>query len=223
MAYIYKITNLTNEKVYIGKTDRDVETRWREHKRHAKDLKHIPLYKAILKYGIENFKIETIEECSSEVLDERESYWISFYNAYFDGYNCTLGGEGSKLIIPQEELEEIKTRYEKGERLDSLCKEFHHDYSLIREKMIEMGIIIDIHAGPKKLSKIIFAIDPVSFKIVAEYESISAAGRALCEEGKNPRAIANHISRYKNTKTVSHGFLWKTSDQIESIKEALER
>lgn len=222
MAFIYKVTNNINQKVYIGKTDRDVETRWKEHKRHAKALSHIVFYKALLKYGFDNFTIETIEECDISVLNAREEYWINFFDSFFSGYNGTLGGEGSKLQIPEEEIEEIKIRYQEGERLDLLCKEFHHDYSKIREELIKRGVVINTNAGPKKLSKAIFAIDPVSLQIIAEYESISAAGRSLCEEGKNPRAIANHISRYKNTKTVSHGFLWKTLDQIESIKREVE-
>ena len=54
------------------------------------------------------------------------------------------------------------------------------------------------------------ALDPNTREIVKVYESISAAGRAICKEGKNPRAIANHISKYKNTSTISHGYLWKT-------------
>lgn len=36
----------------------------------------------------------------------------------------------------------------------------------------------------------------------------------MCKEGKNPHAISNHISRYKNTSTISHGFLWKTEDHL---------
>jgi hypothetical protein len=47
------------------------------------------------KYGIENFHIEQIEEVANDQLNEREKYWISYYNTYFDGYNSTLGGEGS--------------------------------------------------------------------------------------------------------------------------------
>ena len=45
--------------------------------------------KAIRKYGKENFTIELIEEVETDKLDEREVYWISFYNSYNDGYNCS--------------------------------------------------------------------------------------------------------------------------------------
>ena len=47
------------------------------------------------KYGIEHFVIETIEECPDSIVNEREQYWIKFYNSYYDGYNATLGGEGT--------------------------------------------------------------------------------------------------------------------------------
>lgn len=53
-----------------------------------------PLYKAIAKYGMENFSIETIEEVEDDFLGEREIYWINYYNSYSKGYNATLGGDG---------------------------------------------------------------------------------------------------------------------------------
>lgn len=48
------------------------------------------------KYGIEHFSIQQIEECSDNIVNEREKYWIKFYNSYYNGYNATLGGEGRK-------------------------------------------------------------------------------------------------------------------------------
>lgn len=50
------------------------------------------IVKAIKKYGKENFIIELIEEVRTEDLDNREKYWISYYNSYEEGYNCTKGG-----------------------------------------------------------------------------------------------------------------------------------
>ena len=52
-----------------------------------------------------------IENCSNEIVNDREQYWIKFYNAYENGYNCTLGGEGSVLLLNPIELEEIASRY----------------------------------------------------------------------------------------------------------------
>ena len=150
MAYIYKITNLINDKLYIGKTSRDIETRWKEHLRHSETLPDIPLYRAIKKYGKENFIIEEIEKCDDKIVNEREIFWINFYNTYKEGYNCTLGGEGSLLNYDEKELQEIIRRYQNGERLDLLCKEFHHKYDSIRARLVEKGIKINTHAGPMK-------------------------------------------------------------------------
>lgn len=209
MAYIYKITNLINNKCYIGKTERSIEERWGEHQRKRKTL-DLPLYRAFNKYGIENFSIEILEECQANIIDERETYWIIQYDSCKKGYNCTLGGEGGLLYLPEEEINDIIKRYSNGERLDLLCKEYHHNYPIVRKELNKRGVVIDTHAGPKKMSKKIYAINPITLQIEKEYDSISAASRDVCEEGKNPRAIANHISKYKNTSTISHGYLWKT-------------
>ena len=214
MGYIYKITNLINGKVYIGKTERNIQIRWKEHCKNISRLQRLPLYKALKKYGINNFTIEEIEQCNISQLDQREIYWISFYNSYIKGYNCTEGGEGGIKTF-KEDIDIIIQRYLKGERLDLLCKEYHHDYSRIRAKMIAKGVQIDSKAGPKKLSKAIAAIHPETKEIVKVYESIIAAGRAICAQGKEPRSIANHISKYKNTSTISHGYLWKTIEKGE--------
>ena len=208
MGFIYKITNNINNKSYIGKTERSIEVRYKEHLRH-KDYLDLPLYRAFNKYGIENFSISQIEECDNNDLDNREIYWINYYKTYSDGYNCTGGGEGGVKTY-EEDLEEIISRYQNGERLDLLCKEYHHDYNSIKPHLIERGVVIETHAGPKKLSKQIAQIDPITNKVIAIYPSISAAARAICEEGKNPRAIANHISKQKDTKNICHKYLWKT-------------
>lgn len=89
--WIYKITNIQNNKVYIGQSIRPVEARFN---RHINDAMNNALdthfARAIRKYGKENFIIETIDEATSqEELNQREQYWIQFYNSIEDGYNET--------------------------------------------------------------------------------------------------------------------------------------
>lgn len=98
MGYIYKITNDINKKVYIGQTIKTVNYRFKEHLRTAKNhyenkqtLTHF--HKAIIKYGAEHFFVETIEECDDNLLDEREIYWINYYDSFLNGYNSTTGGQ----------------------------------------------------------------------------------------------------------------------------------
>ena len=86
MAYIYKIVNKINNKVYIGQTTDTVEKRFQEH--IAESLrnrsKNRPLYKAFLKYGTENFYIEAIETLPADtfILQQREIFWIAFYKSF---------------------------------------------------------------------------------------------------------------------------------------------
>lgn len=96
MPYIYKITNLLNGKLYIGKTLGSIEGRWKEHctDSQRERCEKRPLYSAMNKYGIENFKIEEVEFCCEEVVNEREKYWIQYYGSFINGYNATIGGDG---------------------------------------------------------------------------------------------------------------------------------
>ena len=82
MIGIYKITNLINKKCYIGQS-RDIQKRWNSHKTRPfnekdEDYNKI-LYKAIRKYGLENFSFEVLEECKAEQLNEKENYWIKYH------------------------------------------------------------------------------------------------------------------------------------------------
>lgn len=61
------------------------------------------------KYGYENFTYEIIEECSNsqEELDDRERYWIEYYNSYEDGYNSTRGGQNKAWIYDPETIRKM--------------------------------------------------------------------------------------------------------------------
>lgn len=98
MAYIYQITNDINGKIYIGKTERSIEERFKEHCRDYlnRNFEKRPLYSAMKKYGIEHFHIELIEETDNP--EEREKYWIEKKGTFKDGYNATKGGDGKSYI-----------------------------------------------------------------------------------------------------------------------------
>ena len=83
MFTVYKITNKINQKCYIGSSIR-VNKRWQQHINDANNPNNekynYPLYQAFRKYGIENFTFEIVEQCGIEQLDERERYWINYYD-----------------------------------------------------------------------------------------------------------------------------------------------
>lgn len=118
MIGIYKITNLINNKIYIGQSTH-IKTRWKSHQNDYNNSNssgyNTMLYNAMRKYGIENFKFEILEECNLEELNNKECYWIKYYNTYIgfencNGYNMTLGGNYSSphSLLTYNQVEEIK-------------------------------------------------------------------------------------------------------------------
>lgn len=92
---IYLITNTVNDLKYVGQSI-DIYNRWKQHQSTSKNEKEQnKLYQAIRKYGIENFNFKILEECEKDQLNEREIYWINYYNSFNNGYNMTHGGQGA--------------------------------------------------------------------------------------------------------------------------------
>ena len=95
MAYIYKITNIINNKGYVGKTINSPDKRWKNHLYCAKTDGPMVISRAIRKYGEKNFKFEVIEECLVEEMNPREAHWIEYHDTFHNGYNSSMGGEGA--------------------------------------------------------------------------------------------------------------------------------
>ena len=97
MIGIYKITNIDNNKVYIGQS-KNIINRLQNHKNALIKNKHFNwhLQNAWNNYGESKFTFSIIEQCNVDDLDEREMYWINYYNSHnrINGYNKTLGGKG---------------------------------------------------------------------------------------------------------------------------------
>lgn len=99
MYYIYKYVSPSG-KIYIGQTKRTKADR-SGGKFGSCYRNSTYFYNAILKYGIDNFSYEIIEEnLTKEEANEREKYYIKFYNSNNPeyGYNLTSGGEGHSLF-----------------------------------------------------------------------------------------------------------------------------
>lgn len=144
MATIYKITNLQNGQIYIGKTIRPVQERWREHKRDYLTYKNseknsVPLYNAFIAHGIENFSFEVVEDnIPNEEINEKEKYYIKFYNSktHLGGYNVIDGGDGGRVSskLTEQQVKEIKALLKDESNLQSekeIAKKYNIDSTSI--------------------------------------------------------------------------------------------
>lgn len=94
---IYKITNDVNGHAYIGQAV-DVFVRWRQHFNEAYNPESNAydgyFYRAVRKYGVENFSMKVLEVCKPEELNDREIFYIKKFDTYRNnGYNMTIGGQ----------------------------------------------------------------------------------------------------------------------------------
>lgn len=90
---IYKITNILDNKCYIGQSV-DIYKRWCDHCKCGCGIdtpKNNKLYTAMLQDGLENFTFELLEECSKEELNKKEAFYINLYESNNFGYNSTVG------------------------------------------------------------------------------------------------------------------------------------
>ena len=114
--YIYKITNIQNNKVYIGQTIRPIEQRFRRHINDAlNNVLDTHFARAIRKYGKDSFTIEQIDTASNqEELNKKEQYWIHYYNSVNEGYNETDAiskcGGNTYQSKTKEEMKVIKEK-----------------------------------------------------------------------------------------------------------------
>lgn len=102
---IYAIVNTVNGNVYIGQS-RTLELRWNRHKwsyneylKNKNKRGHKKLWFAFDKYGIDKFKFEILTHCGLKELDNKEKFFISLFNSFKEGYNCTEGADKPPFLI----------------------------------------------------------------------------------------------------------------------------
>lgn len=207
MGYIYKITNLQNNKIYIGKTTTCIQERFSKHIYEAntpntKGYMFI-LHKAFRKYGINNFNIEQIEEIDNSLLSDREIYWINFYNSMMpNGYNMTFGGEGSTKI----NYKLVYELWDSGKSISQIASLLNH--SIAQLKMIlssyknfnnEENNKRTINATKKQVRQ----YDKNTHELIKIYDSIKDAAAAV-------NVDRSCISRCcSGKKKSSRSFVWR--------------
>lgn len=208
MIGIYKITNKINNKKYIGQSI-NIEARWKEHLANIHSDKQNLIYKAMRKYGVENFIFEVIEICNEDDLDKKEIFWIKHYDSYNNGYNMTLGGqEGRKY-----DYKFLISQYQKYKTVEKTAEKCGcHAHTVSRALKAHE---ITPHTKALGVSRKIRQIDPVSLTTINIYNSLTEASKAL---GKNNTTAISHALSGK-TKSA-YGFIWKDfNEDIEVLKQ----
>ena len=129
MIGIYKITKKENGKCYIGQSN-NCERRFKEHQTKGASSR-IPVDIAIQKYGKDAFTYEVIEECSIEELNQKEQYWIKYYNSMEDGYNCSEGGaqqsigvNNGRSKLTEQDVIKIRKAYNNHQKQKDVYEEY---------------------------------------------------------------------------------------------------
>ena len=129
MIGIYKITNKTTGKSYIGQSN-DIQRRLKEHQ-VVGERSRIPVDIAIQKYGKDNFLYEVIEECSIEELNQKETYWIQQFDTVNNGYNCNNGGEqqsigeaNGRAKLTEEDIKNIRVAYREHKKQKEIYEKY---------------------------------------------------------------------------------------------------
>lgn len=211
MAYIYKITNKLNNKIYIGKTEHiNPEERWREHIGDIYKESNIdrPLYRAMKKYGVQNFIFEVIEK--TDYPEEREIELIKQYNSYIgfyesNGYNATLGGDGKKYIDEKK----VITLY--LENIQNSIQKVSKELNISRDSVSAILKRNNIEVRPNKsyFSKQIIQLDKETGEEIQVFNSGREAARFLGDERKR-----QHIEEVcKGQRKSAYGFKWKYIEQ----------
>lgn len=138
MGYIYKIWNEDNDKLYIGQTSIGIKARWSQHLKNYLTNDAV-IYRAMRKHGAGIFHIEEIEECDNSILDEREIYWIAYYDSYRNGYNSKPGGTALPTGNAPKRIDDllIKKLWDEGLSISQIAEKTKNSPTAIREHLLD--------------------------------------------------------------------------------------
>lgn len=218
MIGIYKLENQVTHEIYIGQSIH-IESRFQQHKRTAlnNERKGNKLYDALRK-DLDNFTFEIIEECCPEKLNEREIYWVAYYDSFHNGLNSNQGGLGK---IYNNDI--IFILWDEGKSVGEIVKilkcspttvnnylQGYSNYSC-KESNRRGGIQAFLTASASENERIIYQFS-LNGDLLKSYPSIKAAER---ETNIDENSIRKVIQKERNS---AGGFLWSTEPKIEIKK-----
>ena len=219
--FIYKATSATTGKVYIGQTTQTLQERINQHNSHAYGHQYnYHFHNAIRKYGAEDFTYEIIEDGikSAEMLNERERYWISYYNSYYDGYNSTMGGDGA--VRRDDEL--IVKLFKEGHTTQEICEITGYNRQTVYKSYDVNGLAEENNArkGEQTRERCSRAVEQYSLdgQYVKTWRSATECGKELGNQ-----SLISAVCRQEKSTLSAYGFLFKYEDDLRNISEWVTR
>lgn len=208
---IYKATNIINKKCYIGQTVKTLEKRKADHLNTARRGGGFRFHNALRRYGETNFTWEVIDTTTSiEALNQRESYWINFYDSYNKGYNATLGGENNPMnsdIVIKKHKNVVKSN-DFRKKVSYTMKKHRKNNPFTQETRDKISCKLKgnkhglgktrpkdaIEKTSKALAKNIYCVD-INNKVIMEFEYVKDGAKWWHENGMEHYAHYRSIMR----------------------------
>lgn len=210
---IYLIENQVNHKQYIGKTYKTIEERWAEHcndyKRERNEKR--PLYSAMNKYGVKNFTITLVEETDN--LEEREKYWIAYYDTYHNGYNATLGGDGKTYFDHTDE--EVITKFYELKSIAKVAEYFSCHENTISIRLVNNNINTCQFQSESHIIPRIVEQYSKQGEYLQSFNDLQEAAKWIIDNKYSTAKhipVASHIgkaARGTEGRKSAYGFVWK--------------
>lgn len=147
---IYKIHFTGYDRVYVGLTNNFNARKFQHTNCLVKGIhfnKHLQC--VFNKLGLESLNIDLIEQCSIDILKEREMYYISLYKSFSDGFNMTSGGERFTM---SEDVKMRISQSSKGKVLKQETKEKLRAINLGKKQSEQSKINQSIFMKNRKLT-----------------------------------------------------------------------
>ena len=205
MEYIHIIENQISHKVYTAQTIKPLNKRFNQHKNNYTKpyFSQIHLYRAFKKYGIENFSFEKIERVNDEDLDEREKYWIAYYNSYENGYNSTLGGRDTELY--KWDYEQIKKLYDEYRSARKVAKIIGCDHSTI-DNIINKMNWPRYSVSSQRLHRIVLIKEDTEYIFSSLEEAANWLIESKITKSTNVRNVRHQLANSKAKSKKYYGF-----------------
>ena len=124
---VYKITNTVSKDFYIG-SSKDVEQRWKSHKKPStwNRCSNNPMYLDMLKYGVDKFEFQILEEVEIEQLKEKEQHFIEKLKPTYNNYRAKGRDiERYKKLSQSDKYKKYQKEYQKSEKYKKYIKEYN--------------------------------------------------------------------------------------------------